>query len=150
MIENHPAYKYSIRILSKRDYSRAKLKQKLLDREHGDIADELIDFLVDKKYLREDLYVEGRIKGMMKKNYAPSYIVLKLNEEQVSVNYPDVMEVFNEWKFTTFSQIEELIRKKSNLHNWSPEDIKEPKNNIKLTRYIQTKGHSWDDIKEFF
>lgn len=149
-MEDHPAYKYCIRILSRRDYSRAKLKQKLLDREHDDVADELIDLLIEKRYLREDYYVEGRIKGMMKKNYSPSYIILKLREEQVTVSYPEVMEVFNEWRFTTLSQIEDLIRKKSVLHDWTSEDIKEPQNKVKLTRFIQTKGHVWEDIKEFF
>ncbi len=149
-MENHPAYKYCIRILSRKDYSRAKIKQKLIDRDHEDVADELIQLLVEKRYLREDYYVEGRIKGMMKKNYSPSYIILKLREEGVEVNMSLIEEVFEEWGFDTYTQIEDLIRKKSILHDWSSEDIKIPQNKVKLSRFVQSKGHKWEELKDFF
>lgn len=149
-MEDHPAYKYAIRVLSKRDYSRYKLKQKLIDREHEDVAEELLDLLVEKRYLREDLYVESRIKGMMKKNYSPSYIYSKLREEKAEASYQTINEVFEEWEFTTYDQIEDLIRKKSILHNWSPEDVLDFKNRVKLTNFIQSKGHVWEEIKDFF
>ena len=149
-MENHPAYKYSIRILSKKDYSRAKLKQKLIARDYEDIADQLIELLIQKKFLREDYYVEARIKGMMKKNYSPSYIKSKLNEEEVSVAFELIEGIFTEWGYNKFNQIENLIRKKSIIHNWQDDDFKSPENKPKLIRFVQSKGHNWEDLKEFF
>lgn len=147
-MENHPAYKYAIRILSKRDYSRAKIRQKLIDREYHDVAEELIELLVEKRFLREDFYIESRIKGLMKKNYSPSYIISKLKEEQLDVNLGQVNMVFDEFNTTAFDQIETLIRKKSLLHNWTTSDLEEQSNKVKLIRFLQSKGHNWHEIGE--
>jgi regulatory protein len=149
-MENHPAYKYSIRILSRKDYSRAKLKKKLIDRDYEDVADELIELLVENKYLREDYYIEARIKGMMKKNYSPTYIKMKLEEEGTSVSGELIKDIFKEWDFTKFDQIENLIRKKSIVHNWHGDDYKQSENKTKLIRFVHSKGHDWEDLKEFF
>ncbi len=148
-MEDHPAYKYSIRILSKKDYSRAKLRLKLVARDYEDIADELIDLLVQKKFLREEYYIEARIKGMMKKNYSPSYIKSKLNEEEAYASEELINSIFEEWGFNKFDQIENLIRKKSISHNWQDEDYKLPENKAKLIRFVHSKGHNWEDLKEF-
>lgn len=147
-VENHPGYKYCIRILSKRDYSRAKIRQKLIEKGHEEDAESIIDFLLEKKYLREDYYVESRIKGLMKKNYSPSYIYSKLKEEDVEVSMGLIEETFQEWGFSTYDQIEDLIRKKSILHNWNEEDLKDFNNRTKLSRFIQSKGHQWEEIKD--
>lgn len=148
-MENHPAYKYSLRILSKKDYSRSKLKKKLIARDFEDVADELIELLVEKRFLREDYYIEARIKGMMKKNYSPSYIKLKLREEETEVSEELIIEIFEEWGFNGFDQIQNLIKKKSIIHNWQGEEFKLPENRPKLVRFIQSKGHNWEDLKEF-
>jgi regulatory protein len=149
-MENHPAYKYCLRILSKKDYSRAKIRKKLIAKEYEDVAEELIELLVEKKYLREDYYIEARIKGMMKKNYSPTYIKSKLAEEEVFTSYELIDEIFKEWDYNKFGQIEDLIRKKCILHNWQGNDFKEQNNKVKLIRFIHSKGHNWEDLREFF
>lgn len=135
------AYLYSIRLLAKRDYSRHKLKQKLLDQDHSlDLIENLLDELVERKYLREDYYAEARIKWMMRKGYAPSYIIQKLQQENVIVTFDLINEIFLEYKYSTYSQLEYLIEKKTRSQN--KEQLVDFNFRKKLLRYFISKGHT--------
>ncbi|EQC51687.1 hypothetical protein M901_2853, partial [Bacteriovorax sp. DB6_IX] len=55
-------YLYAIKLLTKRDYSKYKLKLKILSKSvTKEIADEIIAYLVSKKFLNEDNYIEARV-----------------------------------------------------------------------------------------
>ena len=78
------AYNYLIRLLSARDYSEYKLREKCRQKEFPpEDIDEAIQRVKDQNYLREDQYIEARIKGFMSKNCSPHYIQRKLKEEKL-------------------------------------------------------------------
>ena len=67
----HTAYMDAIKLLAKKDYSEYKLRKKLKEKLHdSESIDEAIQEVTEKKYLREDYYIEARIRGLMRKNYS--------------------------------------------------------------------------------
>ena len=138
------AYLYSIRLLAKRDYSRYKLGLKLKEQGHSkNIIEALLDELTELKYLREDSYIEARIKGLMYKGFAPNYIIQKLQQENVTTTFDHIHEIFAEYNYTTHSQLTYLLEKKA--RSKTLEELVDFNFRKKLLRYFLTKGHSLND-----
>lgn len=138
------AYFYLIKILSSRDYSEHKLREKLRERKYPAIEiDEVINEIKEKGYLKEDLYTEARIKGFMHKGYPPKYIRQKLAQEQLTVSEDVIMDVFVEHRVSVEEQIERLVRKK--LPKIFPIEY-EAQN--KILRFLMSKGHDFSQSKK--
>ena len=62
------AYLYSIKLLTTRDYSSAKLRNKLVEKKFCLAAiDQVIQELQERRFVRDDLFAESRIKALMHK-----------------------------------------------------------------------------------
>jgi SOS response regulatory protein OraA/RecX len=136
-------YRIAIRLLSKQDYSIYKLTQKLKARGSSDeVIESIIQELLEKKYLREDYYIESRIKGLMKKEYSPSYIQYKLSKEHLVIPIQTIEELFLEHNYTQEDQVCRLIKKK--IDSISKKITSENKSSIihKISKYLESKGHS--------
>lgn len=140
-------YLYAIKLLTKRDYSKYKLKLKILSKSvTKEIADEIIAYLVSKKFLNEDNYIEARVKSLMLKGYSKEYIVEKLYSEQLQCSTDTIDELFNEYKFSEEIQITHLLEKK--LRGKSVNDLIDFNFRKKLLRYFVSKGHSIDETNK--
>jgi regulatory protein len=140
-------YLYAIKLLTKRDYSKFKLKMKLASKSvNEDVADEIIEYLVDKKFLNEENYIEGRVKSLMLKGYSKEYIVEKLYSEQLQCSTQIIDGLFEEYKFSEEIQITHLLEKK--LRGHSVKDLIDFNFRKKLLRYFVSKGHSIDDTNK--
>ena len=140
MLEDTDTYKYALKLLCKRDYSRYKLKEKLKGKSFEDI-DDVIDLLVEKRYLREDYYQEARVKGFMHKGYSPTWIQSKLAEEFCPTNLDFIYSIFKEYNVETQEQIDRLVSKK--IPNEIPESYEDLfKMKGKILRFVLSKGHS--------
>lgn len=146
--EEKKAYSYAIKLLTGRDYSKPKLRQKLRERQYSaESINQVIAELERLNFIREDLYIEARIKGFMFKRCSPSYIVQKLAQESISIDESLVDQLFAEYSITVEQQILELIKKKcptplaigANQLNY--EEREKLKN--KVLRYLASKGHSF-------
>lgn len=135
-------YNSAIKLLTRKDYSRYKLSQKLKDKGYDSLDIEpVIEELVEKKYLREDYYREARIKGLLRKNYGSHYIIQKLAEEHLSCNNQDIEEICKEIGISAEQQVTELAEKKlrslkSTLTSFEKE--------VKIMSLLQNKGHDLD------
>lgn len=136
------AYLYAIRLLAKRDYSEVKMRQKLRDKgfpaEHQDYA---LDEVLRKNYLREDAYINSKIKGWMLKGYSPTHISFRFIQEQLQVSEDTIREVFKEERVTTEDQIQWLIQKKrvdKSIFENSKEAYKQRQ---KVLSFLASKGH---------
>ena len=134
------AYTYLIKLLSSRDYSEHKLREKLREKKFpaSDIED-AINSVKEHGYLKEELYAEARIKAFMNKGYSADYIRQKLNQEKVTVTEVEIYEIFEEHRVTENDQIERLLQKK--LRVISPDKEKAYNDRQKAIRYALTKGH---------
>jgi regulatory protein len=131
------AYSYLIRILSSRDFSEYKLREKLRERNYAQTEiDDAITEVKAKNFLREDNYIEARIKAFMHKGYSPSYIQQKLNQEHISATLELIDSIFVEYSVTCESQIQRLASKKIGLRNSLDFDDQN-----KILRYLLSKGH---------
>jgi regulatory protein len=138
------AYSYLIKILSSRDFSEHKLREKLRGRNYpANEIDEAIAEVKSKNFLREDNYIEARIKAFMNKGYSPNYIQQKLEQEHIQVAETIIEDVFTEHKLTTIDQIDRLVRKKLNINKVVDFDAEN-----KILRYLLSKGHDFGTSKK--
>lgn len=110
------AYKYCIRILSRRDYSRHKLETKLNERGYStEIISELMDELISLRYLREENYIQSRVKGLARKGWSPQKIMSHLKQEKCTITENEIQNVCQEEGICLDSILDYLVEKK-----WGP------------------------------
>ncbi len=143
-MSNSKAYFYLVKILSARDYSEHKLREKLKERNYpANEIDEVIGEIKSKGYLKENLYAEARIKGFMQKGYPPNYIRQKLEQEHLNVSEEAISDVFSEYKVSVDEQIDRLVRKKMPKSESLDFD-----DESKILRYLISKGHDYGESKK--
>lgn len=141
-VQYKDAYYHSIRLLTRQDYSVHKIKTKLTDKRFSkEVVENVISELLEKKFLKEELYAGARIKGFMHKGYSVQFIIQKLAQESVTVTRDEVEEVFNEFNFTEEYQINYLIDKKA--RNQQIDDLVDLNFKQKLLRFLLSKGHNY-------
>ena len=137
------AYQYAIRVLAKKDYSRHKLKTKIIEKGFTSrLSHELVDLLHREKYLREDYYIEARVKGMLRKGYHPSYIKNKMYEENCPISDNDIYPIMEDYELTEEKLLEDLIGKKIRLMDCIDTSKSDQQKKEKLLRFVASKGHS--------
>jgi regulatory protein len=137
---SNKAYLYVIKLISSRDYSEHKLREKMREKKYpANEIDNVISEIKAKGYLKEELYAEARIKAFMNKGYSADYIRQKLAQEKVTVTEIEIYEIFDEYHLTENDQIERLLKKK--LKTISEDKEKAYKDRQKAIRYAISKGH---------
>lgn len=138
------AYSYLVKLLSAREYSEHKLREKLREKKFpANEADDAINELKERGYLREHVYAEARIKGFMHKGYSVNYIRQKLAQERVVVTEEAIQDVFDEYRMTEEDQIKHLAKKKVGMKTDLDFDQQG-----KVLRYIISKGHDFSLSKK--
>jgi regulatory protein len=138
-------YSAAIKLLTRRDYSRYKLSQKLLEKGHSDYEiDQVINELVEKKFLREDYYIEARIKGLLRKNYGVHYILKKLHEERIECSHQFIEQISSEIGLTAEQQISQLVCKKILTLKATLTHFEKK---VKILTLLQNKGHDIENAR---
>lgn len=140
---NSPAYTYALRLLTKRDYSRAKLREKLLQREFDEEdVETCLDQLVTKRFLREELYAEARIKGLMLRGNSPEMIQQRLAAEDCMVENDFINQVYQEHQLDPDQQLKNLLAKKLRQSKYQDSDEMSFEAKQKIVAFVARKGHS--------
>jgi len=139
------AFNYAIRLLSRRDYSKYKLLQKLKEKGFPkEIHEEIINKLIELKYLNEDEYKLARIKGFIRKGYSSDAIVFKLKQENCSASSTEILSIFQELETNDDLIATDIVQKKYRLEKDFSTNTKKLKN--KVIRYALQRGHSFSKI----
>lgn len=139
---NSPAYTYALRLLTKRDYSRAKLREKLLQREFDEEdVEACLNELITKKFLREELYAEARIKGLMLKGNSPELIQQRLAAEDCLVESEFINEIYQEHQLDPHEQLKNLLAKKLRQSKYQGADEMTYEAKQKIVAFVARKGH---------
>jgi regulatory protein len=142
------AYNYSIRLLSKRDYSVFKLSKKLRDQNfEQDVVEPTIKKLLELNYLREEQYARAKIKSLLYRGYSAQYIMRKLDQEHLKVNSNLINEMQNDENMSFSNTIDELIQKKLRGKEIPSDSENRQKLKNKVMRFLISKGHSFSDIQ---
>ncbi len=137
---NKDAYLYCIRLLTKRDYSHFKLSEKLKMKKFSEFEIEgVINILIEKNYLRENNYIEARVKGLINKNYSMALIQHKLKQEHITLSKTQISNFFRILDITEERQKELLTAKKLRLLN--SDKFNEFQIRQKIDMYLKSKGH---------
>ncbi len=142
------AFDYSIRLLSLRDYSIHKMKQKLRERKfEADDITTVIEKLLDYNYIREEEFTRIRIKQLIVKGYANKYILQKIQYEKLEATDSDIDEIRDAQDLSSASQMNYLIEKKLRYKEIPTEfeDIMKLKN--KITYFLVSKGYQYSEIQ---
>lgn len=138
------AFMYLVKIISARDYSEHKLREKLREKKYSnEEAEDAINEIKAKGYLKEDLYTEARVKAFMHKGYSPNYIRQKLSQEHLTVTNEAIEEIFCEYRTSTDDQIDRLVRKKIGRKTEIDFD-----GESKILRFLISKGHDFSQSKK--
>ena len=141
---NQTAYQKSITLLAKKDYSHAKLTEKLLKFGFDELeVQETIQILVDKKFLNEDEYIRGKVIASLKRNYSNKYIIHKLEAESLSISTEIINQVRDEIKLSEYDQIKYLINKKMAHKKIESQSLK-----MKISSYLNSKGFDYYDYSD--
>ena len=138
------AFSYIVKLLSAREYSEHKLREKLRTKKFP--ANEIEEALVEikaKGYLREEVYTEARVRSFMNKAYSVDYIRQKMAQERLTISEEQIQEIFEENDMSEESQIERLVRKKIGTKTNLDFDQQG-----KVLRYLISKGHDFSTSKK--
>tara|TARA_R110000868_G_scaffold97619_16_gene268668 strand:- start:13218 stop:13697 length:480 start_codon:yes stop_codon:yes gene_type:complete len=143
---NNECYQRALRLLTQREYSRPKLVNKLsqvgFDREDATLV---CQHLFEKGFLKEQWYIESKIKHFMRKGHAPKSIQSRLAAEELNVEICIIEDVFKEYGSSKEDQLEHLLEKKaaSIRNSWHEYDSDQRyKVKMKLARSLVAKGFS--------
>lgn len=144
--DRRQCYKHCLKLLERKDYSRKKLSDKLLQKGFSsESVEDVLDEMTEKKFLREDFYIEARVKGLMRKSYHPFAIQSRLSEEGCNIESQDIFEIFQEYQIDPKEEGQRLVRKKLLLLNMDsrlPSDHEQLfKLKTKLIRFLSSKGY---------
>ena len=138
------AFTYIVKLLSAREYSEHKLREKLKEKKFP--ANEIEDALTEIKargHLKEEVYAEARIRGFMNKSYSVNYIRQKMAQEHLAVDEETIQEIFEDNNMSEEQQIERLARKKIGMKTDLDFDQQG-----KILRYLISKGHDFSLSKK--
>ena len=142
-------YIYSIKLLSKQDYSIFKFQNKLRTKKFSlEEIETVTDKLIALRYLNEAQYTSAKIKQLIKKAYSNNYIQLKLDSEFLNATENDVNGLREEVGISEESQIKDLLDLK--MRGISIPVSFEAKMKLKsqISNYIARKGYPYDDIQD--
>jgi regulatory protein len=136
-----PLREHALRLLSRREHSRAELARKLRGFESGvDPAEveTLLDELAARKLLSDERYAEGRAHVLSKK-YGASRVAHELRSKGVSAEL--VEETSRAARETDLARARDIWRRKFRSPGTSREE------RAKQMRFLQARGFSFDVIR---
>ena len=142
------AYNYAIFILSKRDYSIHKMREKLISRKYEvDEINDTIDKLIEKNFLREDEYKRQRVKSLLVKGFSNSYILRKLEQEHLQSNNEEIDMIRDDQQIDKDDSLNALVEKKLR-GKVIPQDYNaKMKLKNKVMNFLASKGYDYQEAK---
>lgn len=154
------AYQYSLKLLSRRDYSSFKLRKKLNEKKfEANQIEAALEALVDKKYINDQSYYERKARRLLKKNYSAESIWRECNREKAPLSLEHVKEIVGsedgdeELKKEISKRLLKNNKALDKLATSAPQwERKKIINKIKLKTLspLIRKGHSFEQLSELY
>ncbi len=140
------AYSYALNLLSRRDYSKVKLSQKLLNKGfESSLVDKIINHIVSSGIYQEQNYISAKIRSLIRKNFSIRAIGQQLENENIHLSSSEIVTVFEELGISSSDQIKSIIEKKVRIKKMNLAKLS-PKEKNKIIAALVTKGHSFGEF----
>jgi len=131
-------FNYAVKLLARRDYSLAKLREKLQLR-FGDSPDEVMTQLIAKRFVNERRYAENYVAGRRKRGRS------RLHDELLGRGIP--LEIVEEVLSTTeWPSLSEVLKAK--MMDWKMRKPLQPGDAARLFRAMARLGYEEEAIRE--
>lgn len=146
-------YMYSIRLISRQDYSPFKLRKKLVSKITRDQDKEIaisniektINIIVKKNLINEEEYTRLKVIALAKKCLHETQIIKTLEAEEISISQDQITRILEDERLSTFKILNDYIIKFVNKKKINFDDFKS-KN--KVFFHFCQKGHQFTDIQD--
>lgn len=146
---------YAVNLLARRRYSVSKLQQKLFEKckkinkaeeptsEEKEATEDVINFLIEKKYLNDTEYAELYVISELRRKPSGKFVI-KHKLQQRGISNTIITSTLNTYtQQDEFEQAKEAIKKKlTTLRENDPQ-----KRQIKLTRFLASRGFPFTVIQ---
>lgn len=141
---------YALWLLSAREYSVARLKEKCVEKfpEQLEAIDALINNFVQNKFLDDTRFCEVMIRSEIRKGNGKFKILQKLIQKGVSIDLAKAQCDALIENQALFDPAWTLAEKKKIYLNRKYPDLSDFEKKQKLTQYLASRGYSFDLIKE--
>jgi SOS response regulatory protein OraA/RecX len=141
-------YNYSIKLLSRMDYSIHKLTQKLKSKncDEFDIED-TIQKLIDNKFINESEYTRNKTKQFIMKGFSNEMVLQKLEQDFLQSSTAKIAQVREEQGVTELDMIKSLIDQKLKGKRIPNEPTEHLKLKSKLVSFLGSKGYPYEEIE---
>lgn len=133
--EFNKALSYSLSLLSRREYSKYELLQKLSSRYSEEVTEAIIEYLIDNNYQNDQRFTEMMIRYYSNKGYGLKKIIFELANKGIKEDA--VNTVIDDLSISWISIAKSLIAKK--YRNCNICDYQEKK---KILSYLVRRGFS--------
>lgn len=141
---NQQLYNYCLKLLSKRDYSEYKIREKIitrgLDKEECQI---IIKKLKEEKFLNANRYINEKVQHLANKGYSLQYIQEKLHLEEISISTNEIQNVIDEAAINTASVIKTLLDRKISQYVSKKSNLTEQQLISKSLLFLSSKGYDY-------
>jgi len=167
-MQTNLAYSYSLKLISRRDYSTFKLRKKLKEKKYpSPEIEEAIQQLLEKKFINDENYYERKTIQLWKKNFSPNHIIQYCHREGFELTQGQIANTIEKFGHSEQNHDDELLkqeiekrllketRKSSKKTSSSPTKSWEVNKleNIKKNKVISSlvrKGHSYDHLQKLY
>lgn len=148
-------YQYATYLLSRRDYSLKKLKEKFklkgfTDEEFQNTMEKLISL----KLFDEQRYVQSKIKSLANRGHSINYIQRKLHFDNIKIELEEISDLLQIEGISPEENIRDLLKRKFKYDPDNFDDTKKRKLKDRAIRFLFSKGHGGSQcfslVQEFF
>ncbi len=135
-----------MQLLSRRDYSRARLREHLLTKGYliEDIEGAINEFEL-KGLFSEERYIEVKLRGWIRKGCGPNYIQNKLYQEDINLSQEEIISYYEAMETTVEECARQVLTKKLKTIKITVEKRKALK--FKMVNFLKSKGFDYKDFK---
>jgi len=127
-------------VLSLRDHSSIELRNKQIDKGYApELVDEAIEYLIQEKYLNDQLFARGYFESRLHKGHGPMRIARDMRTRQIPGKLIEALMSEHEHSWTDQA-------KQVKLRKFGPEVKKDQKWKGKVFRYLAYRGFYQSDI----
>jgi|JI10StandDraft_1071094.scaffolds.fasta_scaffold966681_2 SOS response regulatory protein OraA/RecX len=139
------ARNYLLRILTRRDYPRHQLENKLKKFSLTAVEiKQVIDELIEDGLFKKDSYKMGRSRELLKKGFGKRVIEQKLKVVKESLAPSELTTLCEDLEITSQNQIRQLIEKL--LSKESSASLEPQKRKQRIINFLVRKGHNFNEI----